>query len=38
MGIATQLGLSFRWGGDWDRDTEVNDNAFDDLVHYEIIE
>ena len=38
LGIATQLGLSFRWGGDWDRDTQVNDNVFDDLVHFEIVE
>lgn len=25
-----------RWGGDWDRDTQVSDNSFDDLVHFEI--
>jgi peptidoglycan L-alanyl-D-glutamate endopeptidase CwlK len=27
-----------RWGGDWDRDTEVADNGFDDLVHFELVE
>lgn len=27
-----------RWGGDWDRDAEVKDNEFDDLVHFELIE
>jgi len=26
-----------RWGGDWDRDTELIDNKFNDLVHYELI-
>ncbi len=25
-----------RWGGDWDRDTEVDDNRFDDLPHFEL--
>ena len=25
-----------RWGGDWDRDTEVKDNSFDDLPHFEL--
>ena len=31
------LGLIIRWGGDWDRDTEVKDNNFDDLAHYELV-
>lgn len=26
-----------RWGGDWDRDTEVKDNKFQDLPHFELI-
>ncbi|MEA1079525.1 hypothetical protein [Marinobacter qingdaonensis] len=26
-----------RWGGDWDCDTEVTDNGFDDLPHFELI-
>lgn len=26
-----------RWGGDWDRDTEVGDETFMDLAHFEII-
>jgi peptidoglycan LD-endopeptidase CwlK len=25
-----------RWGGDWDKDTEVDDNRFDDLPHFEL--
>ena len=36
MGIASQMGLKIRWGGDWDRDTQVKDNKFDDLPHFEI--
>ena len=35
-GIAKQLNLNVRWGGDWDSDGEVKDNNFDDLVHIEI--
>jgi len=38
MGIAQSLGYPLRWGGDWDADTETNDNRFDDLVHFEISE
>jgi|TARA_R110002167_G_scaffold112850_1_gene285540 peptidoglycan L-alanyl-D-glutamate endopeptidase CwlK len=35
-GIAKQLNLKVRWGGDWDSDGQVYDNTFDDLVHIEI--
>lgn len=38
LGIASEMGLNIRWGGDWDQDTETKDNNFDDLVHYEIKE
>lgn len=31
------FGPPIRWGGDWDRDSEVADNGFDDLVHYELV-
>jgi len=27
-----------RWGGDWDRDYQVKDNNFDDLVHFELVQ
>tara|TARA_Y100001951_G_C11184065_1_gene207629 strand:- start:302 stop:682 length:381 start_codon:yes stop_codon:yes gene_type:complete len=37
-GIAKQLNVSVRWGGDWDGDGETKDNRFDDLVHVEIKE
>lgn len=36
-GIADSLGIKIRWGGDWDMDTEVDDNTFDDLCHFEEI-
>jgi peptidoglycan L-alanyl-D-glutamate endopeptidase CwlK len=42
LGIAKMLKDSgiithdIRWGGDWDRDHEVKDNNFDDLVHFEL--
>lgn len=43
MGIATLLkerGIidhNIKWGGDWDRDTNLKNNKFADLVHFEII-
>ncbi|MBN2606724.1 MAG: hypothetical protein JXR47_05250 [Thiotrichales bacterium] len=37
MGIATEMGIELRWGGDWDRDWQVKDNNFDDLWHFELI-
>lgn len=38
LATAKSMGVILRWGGDWDRDTEVRDNSFDDLVHFEIVE
>ena len=38
LGMAAARGLALRWGGDWDRDWQVNDNGFDDLWHFEIVE
>jgi len=35
-GIAQQLNLNVRYGGDWDSDGKTKDNNFDDLVHVEI--
>ena len=36
MGIASQMGIKLIWGGDWDGDTDLADNGFDDLVHFEL--
>ena len=35
-GIALQLDIQIRWGGDWDSDNQVKDNNFNDLVHFEL--
>ena len=37
-GCAYQLDIPLRWGGDWNNDTSLADNEFDDLVHFEIRE
>jgi len=37
-GIAKQLGLKIRFGGDWNSDGDTKDNNFDDLVHIEILD
>jgi peptidoglycan L-alanyl-D-glutamate endopeptidase CwlK len=36
--MADQMGIKIRWGGDWDGDTNVRDQTFMDLPHYELIE
>ncbi len=36
-GIASEMGIKIRWGGDWDKDNDVNDQTFNDLVHFELI-
>lgn len=36
LATADSMGIGIRWGGDWDQDTEVKDNNFDDLVHFEL--
>ena len=37
-GVAAGMGIKLRFGGDWNNDTQVKDNGFDDLPHWEIIE
>jgi peptidoglycan L-alanyl-D-glutamate endopeptidase CwlK len=43
MGVAAELraagviSCGLRWGGDWNIDTQVKDNRFDDLVHFELV-
>ena len=36
QGIAKSMDINLRWGGDWNKDTEVKDNNFDDLPHFEL--
>lgn len=38
MGVAAAQGVKLRWGGDWDRDTDLSDNRFNDLPHFELAE
>ena len=33
LGIANRMGITLRWGGDWDMDFKVMDNRFDDFPH-----
>ena len=35
-GIALEMVIPLRWGGDWNNDTQLSDNNFDDLVHFEL--
>jgi len=37
MGIAEELMISLRYGGDWSMDNDVSDQTFLDLVHFELI-
>ena len=37
MGCATMMGIKLRWGGDWDRDKDIHDQTFNDLVHFELL-
>ncbi len=37
LGVASQMGLEVRWGGDWDRDWDLADNVFNDYPHFELV-
>ena len=37
LGMARRMGISLRWGGDWNMNFEVDDNMFDDFPHFELI-
>jgi len=36
IGVASQMNINLRWGGDWDQDFQVLDNRFDDFPHFEL--
>lgn len=36
IGTATAMGVSLRWGGDWDNDRDFSEETFRDLVHFEL--
>ena len=35
-GVAYQMGIPIRWGGDWNNNNNLKDNDFDDLPHFEL--
>lgn len=37
LGTAESMGINMRWGGDWNQNWNVQDNSFDDLVHFELV-
>ncbi len=37
-GIAYMMGINIRWGGDFNRNNQVQDESFRDLFHFEIID
>lgn len=39
LGISSQmLSVRLRWGGDWDMDSDLQDQTFMDLGHFEVVE
>lgn len=34
---ARALDIPIRWGGDWDNDRNIQEQNFDDLVHFELV-
>ena len=36
FGVADVMGVSLRWGGNWDGDDDLADQSFYDLVHFEV--
>ena len=38
LGVAHEMGIPIRWGGDWNGNWDTADNNFDDFWHFEIIE
>lgn len=38
LGIAAKLNIKLRWGGDWDRDHDLTDQDFQDLIHFELVD
>lgn len=37
VGVGGLLEVRLRWGGNWDMDDQLSDNAFNDLAHYELV-
>ncbi len=37
MSMAQRHGVKLRWGGDWDMDSDLHDQSFMDLGHFELV-
>lgn len=37
LATAEHMQIKLRWGGDWNKNGEMKDNNFNDLVHFELI-
>jgi len=35
---AEEMRIQIRWGGDWDRDKDLDDQSFMDLIHFELVD
>lgn len=35
-GVAREMGIPIRWGGDWSGDFDFNDQTFHDMPHFEL--
>ena len=38
LGVGARMGVKLRWGGDWKMSHKPNENKFNDLVHFELME
>jgi len=38
QGVAEEMGISLRWGGDWNSNRLFEDQSFHDLPHYELMQ
>lgn len=38
IGVGEEMGITLRYGGDWDGDNDIHEQHFDDLPHFEIDE
>jgi len=37
-GIASEMDIKIRCGNDWDMDNDLDDQKFNDLIHFELVE
>lgn len=38
IGTARKMGLTLRWGGDWNSNRDFSDQRFNDLPHFELVD